>query len=153
MHTFLYHCDAMCSNNWFMIATFSVSTLSSSECTPLHARRHAIACSHLWLAIQRNLQHSTFVEVIVIGVFYLHNRRVEISTHMKHQNYGLIFGVNTAVALLLQTVLTVILTDKRGLAAGARTQVSHLPWAPSNVQGHRGNTLSYSALSLKLMTL
>ena len=51
------------------------------------------------------------------------NCRVEISTHMKHQNYGLIFGINTAVALILQTVLTVILTDKRGLAAGARTQV------------------------------
>ena len=42
---------------------------------------------------------------------------------MKHQNYGLIFGINTVVALILQTVLTVILTDKRGLAAGARTQV------------------------------
>lgn len=72
------------------------------------------------------------VDVVVMYAFSPHNCRVEISTHMKHHNYGLIFGVNTAVALLLQTILTVILTDKRGLAAGARTQVGYHTCAPSD---------------------
>ena len=63
-----------------------------------------------------------FTDMMAVYVS-LYTCRVEVSTHMKHQNYGLIFGINTVVALILQTVLTVILTDKRGLAAGARTQV------------------------------
>lgn len=43
------------------------------------------------------------------------------------QRYALVFGVNTFVALLLQTVLTVVVVDSAGLGLDVFTQVSEAP--------------------------
>lgn len=39
------------------------------------------------------------------------------------ERYALMFGMNTFVALALQTILTVIVVDSRGLGLGIITQV------------------------------
>lgn len=46
----------------------------------------------------------------------------EVAKHLNDDSCGLIFGVNTFVALVLQTVLTVIVVDEVGLALLIRTQ-------------------------------
>lgn len=40
------------------------------------------------------------------------------------QRYALVFGVNTFVALLLQSLLTVVVVDSAGLGLDVFTQVS-----------------------------
>ncbi|VDN91706.1 unnamed protein product [Brugia pahangi] len=47
-----------------------------------------------------------------------------IATELTTATYGLVFGSSTFVALLLQTILTLIVVDKHGLALDIRTQVS-----------------------------
>jgi hypothetical protein len=43
---------------------------------------------------------------------------------LNENSYGLIFGVNTFIALVLQSILTVIVVDERLLELDTRTQVS-----------------------------
>lgn len=38
------------------------------------------------------------------------------------ESYGLVFGTNSFIALIMQSILTVIVTDKRGLALHVRQQ-------------------------------
>ncbi|XP_034248130.1 thiamine transporter 1-like [Thrips palmi] len=46
----------------------------------------------------------------------------EVATSLSRDSHGLVFGFNTFVALVLQTVLTVIVTGKGGLQLSTRTQ-------------------------------
>jgi len=39
------------------------------------------------------------------------------------ESYGLVFGVNSFIALCLQSLLTVVITDERGLGLKVRQQV------------------------------
>lgn len=50
----------------------------------------------------------------------------EVAKHLHEDNTGLIFGVNSFLAVAFQTVLTVIVVDERGLALTTRTQVSNV---------------------------
>ena len=61
---------------------------------------------------------------IVYTVFLLFLNRVEISQRVLHQSYSLILGINMTAALFLQTILTLVVTDKVGLALSSRDQVS-----------------------------
>jgi len=45
---------------------------------------------------------------------------------LNEDSTGLIFGVNTFLAVAFQTVLTVIVVDERGLALTTSTQVSNV---------------------------
>lgn len=45
-----------------------------------------------------------------------------LARKMVGESYGLVFGLNSFVALLLQTVLTAVASDKRGLGLGPREQ-------------------------------
>jgi hypothetical protein len=49
----------------------------------------------------------------------------EIAKHLNENSYGLIFGANTFIALIFQSVLTV---DERVLELDAHTQVSNDSW-------------------------
>ena len=50
----------------------------------------------------------------------------EVAKHLNDDSCGLIFGVNTFIALVLQTVLTIIVVDEAGLALESHTQVSNV---------------------------
>ena len=47
----------------------------------------------------------------------------EIARHISPSSYGLVFGLNTFLALSFQTVLTTIVADSAGLALEPRQQV------------------------------
>ncbi|KAF0045667.1 hypothetical protein F2P81_002196 [Scophthalmus maximus] len=48
--------------------------------------------------------------------------RYQIAASLSIQRYALVFGVNTFVALLLQSVLTVVVVDSAGLGLNVFTQ-------------------------------
>ncbi|EFO12334.1 hypothetical protein LOAG_16198, partial [Loa loa] len=50
--------------------------------------------------------------------------RWNLAKKMVSESYGLIFGLNSFVALILQALLTVIVVDKRGFGMTVRSQVS-----------------------------
>lgn len=49
--------------------------------------------------------------------------RFQIATNLSVERYALVFGVNTFIALALQTLLTVIVVDASGLGLDIFTQV------------------------------
>lgn len=49
----------------------------------------------------------------------------EVAKNIGEDSYGLIFGVNTFVALALESVLTLVVVSDVGLALRIRTQVSN----------------------------
>ena len=49
----------------------------------------------------------------------------EIARHINPSSYGLVFGLNTFLALGFQTILTTIVADSAGLALEPRQQVRH----------------------------
>uniref|UniRef100_A0A0R3RNY8 7TM_GPCR_Srx domain-containing protein n=1 Tax=Elaeophora elaphi TaxID=1147741 RepID=A0A0R3RNY8_9BILA len=50
--------------------------------------------------------------------------RWNLAKKMVSESYGLIFGLNSFVALILQALLTMIVVDKRGFGMKVRSQVS-----------------------------
>jgi len=46
-----------------------------------------------------------------------------VAKGLKQESYGLVFGINTFMALLFQTILTLIVADQSGLALGTKDQV------------------------------
>ena len=40
------------------------------------------------------------------------------------ESYGLVFGVNSFIALVFRTILTLVMSDKRGLGLPVRAQVN-----------------------------
>ncbi|XP_078420694.1 thiamine transporter 2-like [Cetorhinus maximus] len=58
---------------------------------------------------------ATYMLLITIATF-------QIAANLSMERYALLFGVNTFVALLLQTILTIIVVDSRGLGLDIITQ-------------------------------
>ncbi|KAG9349605.1 hypothetical protein JZ751_028053 [Albula glossodonta] len=61
----------------------------------------------------------TYMLLITIATF-------QIAANLSMRRYALVFGVNTFIALLLQTLLTLIVVDTIGLGLDIFTQVTHL---------------------------
>ena len=51
---------------------------------------------------------------VISHIFILFNS-AEVAQVISEDSYGLVFGVNTFVALSLQTILTLIVSDRKGL--------------------------------------
>lgn len=47
-----------------------------------------------------------------------------MAKELTQDSYGLVFGINTFLALSFQTVLTLIVADQAGLALDPKTQVN-----------------------------
>jgi hypothetical protein len=65
----------------------------------------------------------------------------EIVKHLNEDSYGLIFGVNTFIALVLQSLLTVIVVDEGVLGLATRTQVSSVSYVNTWFSGKSGMKL------------
>ena len=50
--------------------------------------------------------------------------RAQISKSLPRYRYGFVFGCNTFVTLVIETVLTVVVVDRVGFSVNVRTQVS-----------------------------
>jgi thiamine transporter 2/3 len=58
--------------------------------------------------------------------FFIFINSAEVAKHLNEDSTGLIFGVNTFIAVVFQTVLTAIVVDERGLGLAVRIQVSNV---------------------------
>lgn len=54
-------------------------------------------------------------------------KRFQIAANLSMERYALVFGVNTFIALALQTVLTLIVVDASVLGLEITVQVSSFP--------------------------
>jgi thiamine transporter 2/3 len=62
-----------------------------------------------------------------IHIFFLNFiNSAEVAKHLNEDSCGLIFGVNTFIALVLQSLLTVIVVNEGVLGLTTRTQVSSI---------------------------
>ncbi|GAB6021309.1 hypothetical protein CHUAL_003924 [Chamberlinius hualienensis] len=72
--------------------------------------------NNIWVAYTfYGLYSSSYHMLITIATF-------QVAKNLREDSYGLIFGCNQFLALLLQTVLTVIVVDESGLNEGPRVQ-------------------------------
>ncbi|CAM1310903.1 SLC19A2 (predicted) [Pycnogonum litorale] len=71
---------------------------------------HIILCYILYVCFR-----TTYQLMITVASF-------EVARRLKDERFGLIFGVNTFVALLISTIITSVLIDKSGIAASPIVQ-------------------------------
>ncbi len=60
-----------------------------------------------------------------VGLFLKNYCRTQLALNVNHESYAFIFGFNTFIALVMQSILTLVVADQRGLDLGVRTQVSN----------------------------
>ncbi|XP_029640815.1 thiamine transporter 1-like isoform X2 [Octopus sinensis] len=97
-------------NSYENVLLFSVNVIISSLMIVM-----ALA-TKIWLA---------YMCYIIIRISYhtvLTIATYQIATFLDTQSYALVFGFNTFLALVLETILTIIVVDKRGLNLDIRTQ-------------------------------
>ena len=61
-------------------------------------------------------------------VLFIYFLSFQIAANLSMERYALVFGVNTFIALALQTLLTLIVVDASGLGLEITTQVRSLFW-------------------------
>ncbi|GFG28335.1 hypothetical protein Cfor_09087 [Coptotermes formosanus] len=99
--------------NWQMLGEATLAVFSIIEGALL-----------ILLTMTNNLMVA-YTYYILFGIIYhtmITVANAEVAKHLNDDSCGLIFGVNTFIALVLQTVLTVIVVDERGLALETRPQ-------------------------------
>lgn len=70
----------------------------------------------------------TIQEAILVHSLFLYVfKRFQIAANLSMERYALVFGVNTFIALALQTVLTLIVVDASVLGLEITVQVSSFP--------------------------
>ena len=70
----------------------------------------------LWTAYAGYLVYRALYQFLITVASY------EIARHINDESYGLVFGINTFLALAFQTVLTLVVVDDVGLALNIRDQ-------------------------------
>lgn len=60
----------------------------------------------------------------LLQTYALSNDRFQIAVNLSMERYALVFGINTFLALVVQTIVTVIIVDQRGLNLPISVQVS-----------------------------
>lgn len=53
------------------------------------------------------------------------NDSFQIAVNLSLERYALVFGIDTFIALVIQTIMTMIVVDQRGLQLPVTTQVSY----------------------------
>ncbi|XP_020373895.1 thiamine transporter 2-like [Rhincodon typus] len=95
---------------WGEMALGIFSTVNSSALFAIDLSNNIWICYGGYVVFK-----ATYMLLITIATF-------QIASNLSIERYALLFGVNTFVALLLQTILTVIVVDSRGLGLDVITQ-------------------------------
>ncbi|KAM6218030.1 thiamine transporter 1 isoform 2-T2 [Rhynchocyon petersi] len=66
--------------------------------------------------------YASYVVFRIIYMLLITIATFEIAANLSMERYALVFGVNTFIALALQTLLTLIVVDAKGLSLGITTQ-------------------------------
>jgi thiamine transporter 2/3 len=100
--------------NWSLWGEGVLGVISVIDCALLFI---ASSTYDLWVAyVCQICFRGSYALLITIAT-------VEISQQVRHQSYSLILGINMTAALLLETILTAIVSDNAGLALSSRSQV------------------------------
>ena len=75
-------------------------------------------CISIWICVV------CIVFVYINSLFVLLFCSFQVALNVGEAMYALIFGWNTFVALVLQSIMTLLVTDERGLDLSSRNQVS-----------------------------
>uniref|UniRef100_A0A8C6VJ58 Solute carrier family 19 member 2 n=1 Tax=Naja naja TaxID=35670 RepID=A0A8C6VJ58_NAJNA len=75
--------------------------------------------------------YASYMAFRVVYMLLITIATFQIATNLSVERYALVFGVNTFIALALQTVLTLIVADAKGLGLDIITQVRYInfDWA------------------------
>ncbi|XP_038614592.1 thiamine transporter 1 [Tachyglossus aculeatus] len=75
--------------------------------------------------------YASYVIFRIIYMLLITIATFQIAANLSMERYALVFGVNTFIALALQTVLTLVVVDASGLGLEITTQVRSIPgWDP-----------------------
>ncbi|KAK7873429.1 hypothetical protein R5R35_000214 [Gryllus longicercus] len=99
--------------NWSLVGEMVLALCSVLQGTALLVSAFS---SSLWLA---------YGMYVVFGMLYhpmITIANSEVAKHINEDSYALIFGINTFLALLLQTILTVVVVSDVGFALSSRDQ-------------------------------
>ncbi|XP_078677937.1 thiamine transporter 1-like [Branchiostoma floridae x Branchiostoma belcheri] len=99
--------------NWIVVGEMTLGILSALD---------AILLVVMAITNQIWVNYVCYVIFRMCYQFLITIATFQIAEKLTRERYALVFGCNTFVALLLQTVLTAILVDKKGLDASVRTQ-------------------------------
>ncbi|XP_064639663.1 thiamine transporter 1-like [Lineus longissimus] len=72
--------------------------------------------TNIWLAYAMYIVFRAFYQPGITAASF------QIASYLKTDRHGLVFGCNTFMALLLETIITAVVVDKRGLDTPIRTQ-------------------------------
>ncbi|XP_063297005.1 thiamine transporter 2-like [Pelobates fuscus] len=99
--------------NWKVTGELALAIFSAMDAGSLFLMNYT---TNIWVCYTGYLIFkSSYVLLITIATF-------QIAINLSMERYALMFGINTFVALALQTIITVIVVDQRGLALGIETQ-------------------------------
>ncbi|KAM8952294.1 thiamine transporter 2 [Pelodytes ibericus] len=99
--------------NWELTGELALAIFSAVDAGALFLMNYT---TNIWVCYTGYLIFkSSYVLLITIATF-------QIAINLSMERYALMFGVNTFVALALQTILTIIVVDPRGLELDIVTQ-------------------------------
>ncbi|XP_023340838.1 thiamine transporter 1 [Eurytemora carolleeae] len=99
--------------NWSLIGEITVAIISVLDAVVLYMMAEA---GSIWTAYIGYLIFRALYQMMITVASF------EIASHITQESYGLVFGFNTFLALLFQTILTATVADSAGLALDIRTQ-------------------------------
>lgn len=109
-------------SSWPSAVTYGSATLPTS---------FSRACTCCWLQSQRktfsfwDLIKITFYDILDNMTFHFWSR-FQVAAGLSMERYALMFGTNSFGGLALQTIITAVVVDSRGLGLAIIPQVSHL---------------------------
>ncbi|NXD85674.1 S19A3 protein, partial [Halcyon senegalensis] len=99
--------------NWDLFGELALGIFSAIDASSLllmHFTTNIWACYAGYLAFK-----ACYMLLITIATF-------QIAVTLSMERYALMFGFNTFIALVIQTILTVVVVDSRGLGLDIETQ-------------------------------
>lgn len=99
--------------NWDLLGELALaifSVVSAGSLFLMHYTTSIWACYAGYLIFK-----TVYMLLITIAVF-------QIAVNLSVERYALVFGINTFIALVIQTIITVIVVDRRGLELPVSTQ-------------------------------
>ncbi|XP_037377817.1 thiamine transporter 2 [Talpa occidentalis] len=99
--------------NWDLLGELALAIFSVVNAASLFLMHHT---TNIWVCYAGYLIFkSSYMLLITIAVF-------QIAVNLSVERYALVFGINTFIALVIQTILTVIVVDPKGLNLPVRIQ-------------------------------
>lgn len=99
--------------DWSVYGEATLAIISLIEGVLLYISGNA---TQLWVA------YVTYVVYCILYSLLITIASSEVAKGLKKESYGLVFGINTFMALLLQTILTLIVVDKVGFSLEPKAQ-------------------------------